>query len=295
VSPDIVERSTCVLIEGRVKCWGEFPSVNDGVPTGSVAYSALRLGGGNACALTASGRATCWGEFADDRDLPATTWRDLALNMSNTVCGVTDEGALRCLVWSAFETYLASHPDQPSETPFGAKTPDDTRSFLANVPPGSDFVRVALKGPFSGACALRSSGMLVCWGPDQPPAMPFQDASLIDFATLPLVCGVDRSGQPRCEPTAGPSVVGEPGTRYDAIAAGGDEACFRRTTDSTWLCYGVTLDPGLGRCGRGPPAAMRELAIGMFYACGVSLSGKLFCWESDASRSSEADIPTWLR
>jgi hypothetical protein len=142
----------------------------------------------------------------------------------------------------------------------------DELGWLTKVPrikkPKNDFVRVAMDGESSVACAMRLSGELSCWSDDDVDP-EIAGTVLRDFAVDPVVCGIDSSGLPRCFGTTGTNVTGEPGVTYSAISAGGVSTCFQRSIDQTWLCYGVTLDPNLRRCPTSAtPGALRELAFG---------------------------------
>jgi hypothetical protein len=287
IGPLIAQRSTCVLVGGRPRCWGDVPSINDGVPMSSVAFSAIRVGGSQACALSLAGQA----DFADDRDLPASNWKDLSINMSSTVCGVTESGELRCFAWSAYRSLLTSNPQLASMQPFAFQPLAAIDAFLSRVPAGNDFVRVAMDGESTAACAMRLSGELSCWGDDDVDP-EIARTVLRDFAVDPVVCGIDSSGLPRCFGSTGTNVTGEPGMTYSAISAGRVSTCFQRSIDQTWLCYGVTFDPNLRRCPTSAtPRALRELAIGIFHACGIDLEGRLTCWDINGASASRADLP----
>jgi hypothetical protein len=36
---------------------------------------------------------------------------------------------------------------------------------------------------------------------------------------------------------------------------------------------------------------LRELAIGIFHACGIDLEGRLACWDINGASASRADLP----
>jgi len=164
--------------------------------------------------------------------------------------------------------------DAPAvDTPL-VDTPAATDVFVRpDVPPAldvpipTDIVGLAAGG--SHTCALRSSGVVVCWGSNRAGQLG------------------DGSREPRR-----PSPVAVTGvTDAVAIAAGEQHSCAVRR-DGQVLCWGNGQSGELGdgrRSSRPTPALVRnltevvEVAAGRNHTCARRRSGQVWCWGSNGS------------
>jgi Regulator of chromosome condensation (RCC1) repeat len=174
VSVAVGDNFSCALLaDGRVSCWGDGLYGELGVPPfargsgpaivpGVSGAVALTAGGKHVCALTAAHRIFCWGEnafgelgrvSAGGPSAPAAVAGisdALAVVTSTTdTCALRTGGGVAC--WG-----------DDSNGQIGIADTGDWVTRPQDVPRVTDATAVAVG--LSGACAVRASGALVCWG-----------------------------------------------------------------------------------------------------------------------------------
>ena len=192
-------------------------------------------------------------ESAPPTEAGATDWTAISAGGAFT-CGIRSTGRLYC--WG-----------------------DDTVGQLGNGAGGSSATPtevagrrtdwVAVEAGDNGACALRRSHRLFCWGLDN-------DGQVGDGAGL----------QTRLAPT---QVAGSR-TDWTAVSVG-DHACARRASGRLF-CWGSDSD---GQLGNGDPVGDRpapvpvaggvttwtSVSVGSLHTCARRTGGRLFCWGDD--------------
>ncbi len=122
-------------------------------------------------------------------------------------------------------------------------------------------VRVA--SGYSHACALRESGLVVCWGDNTSGALG--DGTLTFRPTPVLVAGL---------------------TNVAEVVAGRYFTCARRV-DGTVMCWGRNVEGQLGDGGTvnrslpGPVTGLTDatqLTAGLFHVCAIRATGAVVCW-----------------
>lgn len=259
---------TCAIEQtGTVICWGlnlhgqlgrtdidrsSVPVVVDGAP----AAVDITCGDGAACALTAEGSAYCWGREVllgrDDFDAPhhvPTAVADLtdaeAIDAGyETVCVVRATGEVAC--WGDMMGQPGSY-------------------FTPSTLPGiSGAVQVAIGR--AHACVLFAEGGVSCWGSNE-------------YGQLGV--GMDIESSAELLPVSGIS---------DAIHidAHFNSTCAVSSDGSTW-CWGTGISIAMAGEPTGTPRHQSEVepleAVsvgGAPFACGVSPSGAMGCWGSNA-------------
>jgi alpha-tubulin suppressor-like RCC1 family protein len=279
---------TCAsTMEGSVYCWGRESPFGD--LQGPVSWETPRLletevrlgsliaGSGFSCGLQA-GAAICWGRndwgqlgsgSASSRADIAAVAGDLSFvslgeGAGHTVCGITVEQGLHC--WGRGDAGQLGAP-APATCLSGPCSPGPLQ-----VLPELRFRAVAA-GPHH-TCALTVAGEAFCWG---------------------LNGDVNRLGSNTLEPGAG--VVSEQPVRvttderFSDISVGADHACAL-AFDGVAHCWGSNrrgqLGGGLGvewwyaTAVQGGPIGVsfifRSVSAGNQYTCGITPSGRAYCW-----------------
>lgn len=165
---------TCVVRSGgTVSCWGNNTNgeLGDGTTTartspvgvdGVSGAVQVAVGVAHSCALTEDGAVYCWGNN-DDYQLGSTTVSGVGADLVSAVGGATeigagarftcarlDTGSVKC--WGNNDyTQVRSDPftSMPRSVPFSVSGISDAQ----HISVGADF-----------ACAIRTSGAVVCWG-----------------------------------------------------------------------------------------------------------------------------------
>jgi len=259
-------------------------------------WMAVTAGRDFTCALTHAGAAYCWGDnfhgglgtIASAERLPAPaairgglTFRSISAGYDH-VCALTNEGAAYC--WGS---------DDYGKLGIGADAP-------SGVVPVTEPTRVvggrtfrAISAGFSHTCAVTSDYHAYCWGSDV-------GGSLGVGGTSPCTPGpqddsIAQDWKRICFRSAPAPVAGD--LAFSAISAGYDYTCGV-TVDGTAYCWGDNQFGALGApsrplscaytnhspCRRFVPAPVAgdlhfaSVSTGMFHACGVSLTGKAYCW-----------------
>jgi alpha-tubulin suppressor-like RCC1 family protein len=301
---------TCGLTgKGKAFCWGSdgdgelgddatlalkpTPTAVDitNLPTDDKAFVRLATGSFHTCGITGRGKAFCWGDDSDGQlgddaafaskplptavdttNLPADdkAFVQLAPGRLHT-CGITGKGKAFCWGYDAYgelgdDAALASKP-----TP----TAVDTTNLPAD---DKAFVRLAANQYHT--CGITEKGKAFCWGNDG-------DGQLGDDVTLankPMPTAVDTTTLPADDKA------------FVQLAAGSYHTCGI-TGAGKAFCWGYDGEGELGDdailASKPLPIAVDatnlsaddkafvHLAAGARHTCGVTGTGKAFCWGHD--------------
>jgi alpha-tubulin suppressor-like RCC1 family protein len=259
-------------------------------------WMAVTTGRDFTCALTHVGVAYCWGDnfggrlgtISTQERLPAPaamrgglTFRSISAGYDH-VCALTNEGAAYC--WGAGDNGKlgTGAVTLPSWAPITEPTP---------VVGGLTFRSIA--AGYSHTCAVTLEYRAYCWGSDPGGALGVGGTSVCTpgLHEDPIAQDWDRICF-RAEPAP---VAG--GLAFTSIGAGYGYSCGV-AVDGTAYCWGDNEYGALGNlgiplscestnhagCRRFVPERVSgdvhfsSVSTGMFHACGVSLTGKAYCW-----------------
>jgi len=200
---------TCGLRADRtVDCWGWDEGVQGPErlqPTREPVVR-IRLNGDCLCALATSGAVTCWVPIPDPvrpLPLPDGTYRDAVCATFRPACGVDAAGEVRCgpgfcsLSRIDLMTEIEVCHDQLGWDDDG--NPLYWADLMGPAPPGP-FSEIALSSSLF-MCGLRTTGEIVCWGPDYEPLRALEPSGVrfVDLAVgTSHVCGISVSGDIVC-------------------------------------------------------------------------------------------------
>ena len=261
-------------------------------------FAQIEVGLNHACVLDLDGLVTCWG---DDSSGQASDWgtrryesqRFASVSAGSFLtCGILINGSVTC--WGYPERQDGSHAvgDNRDWNNWVANPEADYDGWV-NTPPSSvKFKPDSLSVANYHACAIRTSGVLSCWGKsrDERLVIPTeQDGSAITDWTFveagfANACGIREGGSVVCfgratyDRSAGPSGAGPfidvtMGTYHGCALAG----------DGTVECWGGTGLAGLDPM-KVPPSGVAFTEIEMatsdkfYYACGLDGDGRIHCW-----------------
>lgn len=136
------------------------------------------------------------------------------------------------------------------------------------------FIDVSAGG--SVTCALRTSGVAVCWG-DNTNGMLGRGVGAAMSTCVGLL------GQFPCSPT--PALVAG-GNNFKAISVGTDHVCALQIVTGQAFCWGNNSVGQLGIAGGSTQApstavstiAFNSISAGSSESCGIDGNGSLFCW-----------------
>jgi alpha-tubulin suppressor-like RCC1 family protein len=266
----------CALTaSGKVRCWGlnaqgqlgDTTFLDATLPRPAVALSrpavAISTGGGQTCAILDNQSVSCWGwnaygQLGDgtlvDRATPVAASASLgsigavAAGGAHT-CAATSVGAVGC--WG--DNSLGALGDGTTAS-----------STIATTTGGSWPNATAISVGNNHSCALRSTGLITCWGNNTNGQLG--DGTALT-KTLPVAV------------VSAESMI--------SVSAGGFHSCA--TTASKYaLCWGSNINSTLGdgttvdrlvptlvaRLG----ANVQSVAAGKFHTCALSISGLISCW-----------------
>ena len=166
----------------------------------------------------------------------------------------------------------------------------DTSVLGADLPGDEAFLTVDAGA--QGACGIRPSGELVCWGSGS-----FGDLSVFDG--LPMaqvdvghggqVCGVTTLGYLLCADEADHidwwGISAAPGGGGWLQVVGGDAHTCGLREDGDVLCWGRDDEP-VYEAQLAPPQGVTfvELSAGAYHTCGVTLDDRVLCWGAGVTR-----------
>ena len=315
--------ASCLVQGAAAWCWG---SNNNGLlgggwtdtarapvaVSGSERFTAISVGTGHACGLTASGRAFCWGAgSAGQLGNGATTASAAPVAVSGNQtftaiaagaqhsCAVARTGAVFC--WGAGTSgQLGNRGNANSAAPAGV-----------NTPAGASMSAIVAGGNHS--CAITARGVAWCWGAgssgelgnggNRDVTTPVQVAGDYAFRALAAgiahTCGILTNGRVMCWGANGSGQLGtgaaQPSTRpvaisdtteFASLSAGDQFTCGISSAGATW-CWGAG---GAGQLGNGRTADsprpslvvgglnIRTLAAGGAHICAMTTDGIVWCW-----------------
>jgi len=138
------------------------------------------------------------------------------------------------------------------------------------APPDVAFDSVAAGG--GGSCGVTGNSLALCWGSwsAAPVAQRLQQVALAtDFA-----CGLTESQEIACWDRRGTSLAGVPSGQFSSLSAGGVAACAIRELEGTVVCWGDNraIVDGV------PKGKFVQTAVGGAGACAIDASGQYVCW-----------------
>jgi alpha-tubulin suppressor-like RCC1 family protein len=277
--------------DGIALCWGRADAGQVGadstpvtseptpVSAGDTRFQSITAGGLHTCALTPDGEPWCWGQNdAGQAGFPTAMnqvcgnpihgwqcvptpqplstslrFRVLYAGSANT-CGSTTDGAAYC--WGS----SGSGQLGPGASDVCGGSPCSVSPVAL---PAQPQLRVLALGSGAHLCGLAADGTAYCWGSNANGQL-----------------GIGSVGGSRDIPTA---VTG--GTKFTAIAVGGQHTCALATDGRPW-CWGADiLPPGDGGVSLSPvpvaigdSPAFADLISGTWAACGRTAGERVFCW-----------------
>jgi alpha-tubulin suppressor-like RCC1 family protein len=270
--------STCAVVAGGAKCWGDDVESQAGddtrffsrtpIPVAGLAAPAALIVGGeyHTCSLSSAGAVSCWGlddsgQLGDGSliktphpvgvtGLGAGVVALAAGGVHN--CAVTSIGAVQC--WGS-----NSQGQLGNGTKVDSSIPVDVTGL------GSGFVAVSASGGHS--CALSSAGAVKCWGSGTAGQLGngISMSSLVPVAVTGLGSGVASISSPSTG--ASTCVV----TAAGAVKCWGDNY-FGELGNNSTTNSAVPVDVvGLG-------SGVATVVAGVRNACVITTAGALQCW-----------------
>jgi alpha-tubulin suppressor-like RCC1 family protein len=267
---------TCaVLGNGAARCWGRDNAgqLGDLDPSNAgdvdvrrvpVAVQTLidtvevRVGDGYACAMKAQGTMACWGigpatNTLKPADVPGLQNVGAIAAGSDHACALIADGTAKC-----FGSNAAGQLGRPavsqSTTPVG----------VANISGSIGAIGVAAAANGSHACAVRSNGLMACWGNNG--AGQIGDGTTTGRRLPVAVSGISN-------------VIG--------AGLGANHSCAV-IADGTLRCWGSNQDGqlGIGSVGGNQPlpsaigglTGVVAVAPATFHTCALLVSGFVRCW-----------------
>jgi alpha-tubulin suppressor-like RCC1 family protein len=308
---------------GVVRCWGQNRDgrVGDGTfeaRTRAVAVSLgpvrdLALGERHSCALRADGKVSCWGDDAggalgqgepeQDIDRERTGARRV-INLTDVIDLASGDG-FSCAVRKSGEVVCWGRND---EHQLGDASKDPARPTPGPISNVDDAVAIAAEA--NRACVVRSTGAVLCWGPNQlrPTPIPKLDDAIDVTLGHDHGCALRRSGEVLCWGSDAEGQLGDgAGTRggkvaqlgdATALAAGRAHTCALRRS-GTVACWGSNVQGQIGNSAGAaqlktpvhiPVAVTKlddasEIAVGPDHGCARKRDGAVVCWgRNDASQ-----------
>lgn len=271
---------TCVLdSEGAVSCWGHggyFGDTGGEVDTPELVWESgmvdLSVGGFHVCARTGAGEVYCAGQNLQgqiDSELSAGP-APLGSTQLNALDGGVDllaaGGSHTCAVVDG-ETFCWGN-DHYGE--LGDGTPDrmDTPLPPNLVIGGHAFVRISAAD--ASTCAIDGDGALFCWGYNANGRLGLGDTTVHGTPTE-VGLGSDWID------------VAASYAHTCALVASGDAYCWGdngegQLGDTTMMSR---LSPRAVAGSDDGAVSFRQLTVGQFHTCGISMDNRLYCWGSN--------------
>lgn len=243
--------ATCGLrMDGTAECWG--PDADDGLAPPSDYLVDMALShlfyGINYDAEIVVGEERGDGVHALDLSdlLDGTRYIDAAAG-SAWICGLSEEGALRCT---------------------------GSSSVISAVPQSGHYAQIS--GGNWYLCARRADGTASCWDEDSQ-----QIDRLGPYTTLDAgprgACGVAENGELRCW---GDVFVEDDSGPYKDVSVGTAIACALDRQSVIWCWWDPTIVSNVVPPTDGP---FIGLAAGTFQVCGLRLDGGISCAQAEAA------------
>jgi alpha-tubulin suppressor-like RCC1 family protein len=246
-------------------------------PVGNLVFASVSVGFQHACGVTTSGAAYCWGDNSNSQlgdgssvafsttPVPVAgghTFASISAGLFHT-CGVTTSGAAYCWGAGALGDSL------------GRARVDVTPS----LPVAGGFTFASVSAGAYHTCGVTTTGTTYCWGEGDHGELG-DGAATTSYTPVPVAGGLT----------------------FRTISAGGSHTCGVTTADTAY-CWGLNA---LGELGSGTPSGPEEcqfadssyacsfapvrVAGGLTFAsvsagghgtCGVTTSGRAYCWGDD--------------
>ncbi len=285
--------STCALTDaGNVWCWGDNASGQLGNGTftesrvpievldsaGSAPLSgviAIAAGQYHTCAVSSAGAALCWGDNAKGElgngnevasNLPVQV-SGLASGVaavsagSNFTCAVTTTGNSSC--WGEGVSGQLGNGDVT-----GSSIPTTVLDSTGNAPLGGV---VAISAGFENACALTSSGTVLCWGANNSGQLGNGTTSALSNVPVEVV---DLTGQSAMRDV----VAISSGLDYNCATTGSGSAQCWGTNENGQLGNGNTTNSATPVTVSGLSSGVIAISAGYRHTCAVTNSGSATCW-----------------
>ena len=257
---------TCAITTGgELECWFRSHYSSSGRPMGR--FSQVSVGSGDICAITTGGELECWDGYAyDRRDTRSGRFSQVSVGGSY-ICAITTADELEC---------------------WGGSGPDDA--------PSGRFTQVSVN-PVGGACGLRVSGALECWG-HHVVQLPSGRITYVAGGSLSPVrtggCGVLETGAIECWGIRSyiTDVLEGP---FSQVSGGPDGACALSKSGAI-VCWEV-LQNGSRRLLTEPSGRFTYVSMShrrgaddnfYYHACGLRISGAVDCWGENKSGPATA-------
>ena len=239
---------SCVIrTDGSLACWGW---MHEPPPGGT--YVAVSAGAESTCAIRTDGTLRCWGQIGDI--VPEGTFTEVGVAVADA-CAIRTDGTLAC--WFNPDYYGYDEDD-----------PDGEGDAAGQDPPAGTFTALSVSDQYS--CAIRTSGLLACWGRDESdvPNLP-TGKFLAVSVSLEQACALRINKTLACwggeYPEAG---------KFTAVStAGWGTVCAIRSS-GTLACWGAN-DSGQATP---PDGTFTAVSAAENHACGIRTDGTLACW-----------------
>ncbi len=287
---------TCALtVAGMVVCWGNNiagqlgtnASTGSSVPVSvdaagpATTYASIAAGDNHTCALTTTGTVHCWGQILGNARVPtqiptpegsiaSPKFVAVTSGVSHS-CGLAEGGAAYC--WGN----NGSGQVGDGQTGVSAPAPKRVQSSVD----GGTLSLASLSAGDAHSCGLTTEGTSLCWGGHANGAL---GDGVTNTTTAPLPQAVLGPG-------------GGAALTFTTLVAGHQNTCGLMS-DGKAYCWGSNdhAQTGTGDNGAavGFPTAVApqaggaalEFAVlgsGLFFACGLTNDGSVYCWGDNAS------------
>jgi alpha-tubulin suppressor-like RCC1 family protein len=279
-------------VDGKIFCWGrddEYGKIQP--PMGT--FSQISASNDQACALTPDGNPVCWGMMCiPNQSMCLSTTQPQTCSPKGTnesepvlpgacvdqTCvggscmGDCLAGTTRCGSAGIDKCTESGKWTALSSCALGCE--QRAANGLCHGGPPYKQMSIANSNP-DHTCALRSNGMIDCWGAngsgqcDAPPS-----------AFLQVACG----GESSCALNADHAIVcwgreigyGPPQGSFSQISMSTYRACAVKT-DGTLACWGYSTDWKL------PDGKFQQVSIDDDQACAIRSDGSIVCWDEQGS------------
>ncbi len=276
--------SCALLINGRVKCWGQNNDgqIGDGkeskkearVPVevlGITDATQVSTGGHNACALLAGGHMECWGENHGGQLGDGTTTNKPT---PVEVHGMTEATQVDVAGGTACALLASEHVECWGENWFGSLG-NGMESGASDAPVEVQGITDAVELAEKATCAVLATGQIDCWGSDERGELgdgsDAEESALVPVEVLGITTAVQASGEGhRCAVLIAATIDcwgWNTGGQLGTGSATGPESCGG--TDS--------------ECSRVPVEVQHitdatEVGAGAYDTCALLSSGHVECW-----------------
>ena len=159
--------------------------------------------------------------------------------------------------------------------PDGTLTTNPITWPTTTQPPSASDTYTAITASQHHFCALRSDGVVACWGPNDngqaaPPGGTFAAVS----AGASHTCGLRTDGTITCWGWNGLGPANPPTGTFAAVTAGGEHSCGLRT-DGTITCWVIEFSESFYQA---PAGSFTDVAAGHWHVCALRTNGTVTCW-----------------